>query len=103
MHVLAIARGFDVPPALWCYSGWQGFAVDRTADVEDHARHARQCGADYDLPDDEDRSRVAKSDRGRLRKIGSKVGITHSASRNLTKDQLMQVIRQNPAYDGVLF
>jgi hypothetical protein len=37
-----------------------------------------------------------------LRKIGSKVGITHSASRNLTKDQLMQVIRQNPAYDGVL-
>jgi hypothetical protein len=38
-----------------------------------------------------------------LRKIGSKVGITHSASRNLTKDQLMQVIRQNPAYDGVLF
>ena len=38
-----------------------------------------------------------------LRKNGSKVGITYSASRHLTKDQLMQLIRQNPAYDGVWF
>ena len=38
-----------------------------------------------------------------LRKIGSKKGITHAASRSMQKDQLMQVIRQNQSFDGVLF
>ena len=38
-----------------------------------------------------------------LRKIGSKMGITHAAARSMQKDQLMQVIRQNQSFDGVLF
>ena len=38
-----------------------------------------------------------------LRKIGSKMGITLAASRSMQKDQLMQVIRQNQSFEGILF